>query len=78
VNINEMKWPEVFETGILDRDSEYAKAKACADALSGWGCCCAGAQIPANFGKGMAAIGDFLDILPTPENCMKYSKTVIG
>lgn len=76
MNAVRYQWPQVFETGVLDvsENDPHGRAKACADALCGWGNCCVGAEIPANFGKGMAAIGVFLGITPTADNLMAYSK----
>jgi hypothetical protein len=73
----ECTWPKTFTTGVLDtsggaRPTIENRAKACADALCAWGNCHAGAgPIPDNFGKGMAAIGHFLGISPTPDYLME-------
>lgn len=74
------QWPEVFETGVLDvsADDPHGKAKACADGLCGWANRMAGAEIPANFNKGMAAIGAFLGITPTANNLSEYGKQFTG
>ena len=70
------QWPAVFETGILDvnESDPHGRAKACADGLCGWANCMVGAEIPENFGKGMAAIGRFLDITPTADKLSEYGK----
>ncbi len=72
-------WPEVFTTGVLTKtdDDDRSRAAACADALTGWGNCCAGAAIPEKFGEGMAAIGRYLSILPIPEECHKYADKIL-
>ena len=67
-------WPAVFISGKLETTD---RAKACADALCGWGNCDAGfGPLPENFGKGMAAIGSLLQIAPTPNGLMKYADKI--
>lgn len=43
------------------------RAAIIASCLMDWGCISAGAEIPENFGKGMAAAGAFLGFAVTPE-----------
>ena len=45
-----------------------------ADALNDWGCVLAGAGAPENFGRGMAAVGKFLGVSPTPDGLMALAK----
>jgi hypothetical protein len=47
-------WPDVFVTGVVPDGTIEEEARA--DAYMGWGLCMAQAEIPENFGKGMAAL----------------------
>ena len=64
-------WPDCFVTG---RVTQLNTAEIVSDGLGGWALCMAGAEIPKNFGEGMAQIGQILRIAPTPENLMELSK----
>ncbi len=62
---------DVFHTGLLDESVD--ERELCADALSAWGCCMAGAELPRRFGQGMAAISKKLGISATPESIKEYA-----
>lgn len=72
----ETSYPEVFITGKLPTDypPEAYEALLTADALSAWGLCIAGVEMPEKFGEGMMMIGTVLGITMTPENVMAHSK----
>ena len=69
-----MQYPECFITGEIDYNDDLAgRGHAIADALSGWGCC-AFTPPPENFGTGMAAITQFLNVgAVLPSTIMKIS-----
>ena len=70
---SEYIFPEVFVTGTLLGRPKDAK-ELCADVLCAWGICNAGGKPPANFGKGMVAIGEVLGFAPTDKNVTEYAK----
>lgn len=65
------QWPEVFDTKVVDGHSD---AELCADGLTAWGNCHAGAKPHPNFGEVLVMIGTRLGITATGGNLMKKSK----
>lgn len=69
-----MIWPESFEKGKVD--PKAPKAQLVADGLSAWAICMSGGTPIEKFGEVMVEIGARLNISPTSENLMEYSKTM--
>jgi hypothetical protein len=70
----EFMWPDVFTEGSEDySQTKEGRRRALADANQGWGICLSGGKPPANFGKGMAAIGEFLGASTEPENISRLT-----
>ena len=69
----QMIWPEIFINENFEYpDSTKRFGSAIADGLSGWGNCYAGAEIPENFGKGMAKIDEIVGVA-TPDELLEAS-----
>lgn len=69
-------WPDIFtnpDYRLINADSDFARATACADGLMGWALCYLEKR-PENFGEGMAKIAAFLDIPANHKAMMEYSK----
>lgn len=64
-------WPEIFQTENLEGMSN---PELCADALMAWGHCHMGNKPPESFGRVLAQVGKRLDISPTDEELIKWSK----
>jgi hypothetical protein len=73
-----INFPKVFETGKIEYEQNKAgKLKACADALSAWGCCHAGTEPPRNFGDVMAEISNFLGEKILPGDLMSLTDRLL-
>lgn len=78
----ELQYSEISTTGELPENvnnfsEEDYKAWICAKALSDWGICIAGVQIPAKFGEGMVQVGKLLGVSASPNSLMEYSKSLL-
>ncbi len=65
---------EISEAGKLPETPNTKMVLA--SALCDWGCVIAGAKPPENFGRGMAAVGAFLGVSPTPSGLMELAKKI--
>ncbi len=71
----QITWPEIFITGKLPEN--YTKPELIADALTGWAHCSMRAEIPKNFGQGMAAISGILGTA-TPNGIDKLAEEFLA
>ncbi|HMY34833.1 MAG TPA: hypothetical protein PK937_15620 [bacterium] len=72
------QFSDISTTGKIPENKDNLSDKdfkllCCAHALSDWACIYAGSHPPENFCNGMAAVGNFLGILATPDLLMKYA-----
>lgn len=72
--MNQTKWPEIFDTKIVDGCSD---AELCSDGLVAWAMCETGMKPHPNFGKIMAAIASRLGIAATPKNLMEKAEEYV-
>lgn len=74
----EYTWPESFLKGKINyKDTTQGRLMATADALGAWALVIMTGPTK-QFGEIMAAIGDFLGIIPTPENLMIESDRLLN
>ena len=76
-------WPEIFKTPPESAEKyrpelepDTRRLMALSDQHSGWGLCMAGAEIPEQFGVGMALLRQITGA-GTPEECLALSKELI-
>ena len=70
-SVDPNEFPSQFHTGVLPKRAN--DAALCADALQAWGMILQGIPQPEKFGEGMAATGQRLGIIATPEKLLKYA-----
>jgi len=69
-----MKFPEIFETGILPENR--TNDELVADGLCGWALCMTGQKPPQNFGAGMVIIAKKVGTV-TPDGLSKLADEII-